>query len=235
MVPRRLILLSLALSDGDAGTARIFCYIFVLGECSVSLFSDWNTSRKRCLEGSTWRHWIWPIARKERRRVRQGVGCKATEAFVECLLAEGVEVIFGYPGGAVLPIYDSLYDGKIRHILVRHEQGAAHMADGYARATGKPGVCLATSGPGATNLVTGLATRLDGLDSRWSCFTGNVSRSAIGTDAFQEADITGITLPDHQAQLSGAERQGSAPRIKEASTSRRRAGPVRSWSTCPRT
>ena len=92
-----------------------------------------------------------------------GAGSPTTETLtgadvlVRCLEAEGVEVIFGYPGGAVLPIYDALYDAKIRHILVRHEQGAAHMADGYARATGKVGVCLATSGPGATNLVTGLA------------------------------------------------------------------------------
>ncbi|MBO2520998.1 MAG: acetolactate synthase, large subunit, biosynthetic type [Firmicutes bacterium] len=119
---------------------------------------------------------------------------KATQAFIESLLAEGVEVIFGYPGGAVLPIYDALYDAKIRHVLVRHEQGAAHMADGYARATGKPGVVLATSGPGATNLVTGLATAwMDSIPL--VAFTGNVARSAIGTDAFQEADITGITLP----------------------------------------
>src|SRR5690606_25892210 len=93
----------------------------------------------------------------ERGRRPSGRRMKATQAFIESLLAEGVEVIFGYPGGAVLPIYDALYDAKIRHVLVRHEQGAAHMADGYARATGKPGVVLATSGPGATNLVTGLA------------------------------------------------------------------------------
>ncbi len=122
------------------------------------------------------------------------VRMKAADAFVECLLAEGVDVIFGYPGGVLLPIYDSLYEGKVRHILVRHEQGAAHMADGYARATGKPGVCLATSGPGATNLVTGLATAwMDSIPM--VAFTGNVSTAAIGSDAFQEADITGITLP----------------------------------------
>ena len=122
------------------------------------------------------------------------VRMKAADAFVESLLAEGVEVIFGYPGGVLLPIYDSLYEGKIKHVLVRHEQGAAHMADGYARATGKPGVCLATSGPGATNLVTGIATAwMDSIPL--VAFTGNVSRAAIGSDAFQEADITGITLP----------------------------------------
>lgn len=122
------------------------------------------------------------------------VRMSAANAFVECLRAEGVDVIFGYPGGAVLPIYDALYDAGIKHVLVRHEQGAAHMADGYARATGKPGVCLATSGPGATNLVTGLATAwMDSIPM--VAFTGNVARSAIGSDAFQEADITGITLP----------------------------------------
>ncbi len=119
---------------------------------------------------------------------------KAANAFVESLKAEGVEVIFGYPGGAVLPIYDALYDAGLKHVLVRHEQGATHMADGYARATGRPGVCLATSGPGATNLVTGLATAwMDSIPM--VAFTGNVPRAAIGTDAFQEADITGITLP----------------------------------------
>ena len=83
---------------------------------------------------------------------------KGAQILVECLKKEGVEVLFGYPGGANLPIYDALYDSGLKHILVRHEQGAAHMADGYARATGKVGVCLATSGPGATNLVTGIAT-----------------------------------------------------------------------------
>ena len=116
-------------------------------------------------------------------------------ALIESLRHEGVEVIFGYPGGQVLPIYDALYDVKdIRHILVRHEQGAAHAADGYARASGKVGVCLATSGPGATNLVTGIATAY--MDSvPIVAITGQVPTFAIGKDAFQEADITGITLP----------------------------------------
>ncbi|MBO8141681.1 MAG: biosynthetic-type acetolactate synthase large subunit [Firmicutes bacterium] len=115
-------------------------------------------------------------------------------ALVECLKAEGVEYIFGHPGGAVLPIYDALYDSGLKTILCRHEQGAAHMADGYARASGRPGVCLATSGPGATNLVTGLATAF--MDSiPLVAITGNVARALIGRDAFQEADITGITLP----------------------------------------
>ncbi len=117
------------------------------------------------------------------------------QIMLECLRQEGVKHIFGYPGGAVLPIYDALYDYKdITHILVRHEQGAAHMADGYARATGQVGVCLATSGPGATNLVTGIATAY--MDSiPMVAITGQVRTTAIGKDAFQEADITGITMP----------------------------------------
>jgi acetolactate synthase-1/2/3 large subunit len=114
---------------------------------------------------------------------------------LECLRQEGVRHIFGYPGGAVLPIYDALYGyDDIEHILVRHEQGASHMADGYARATGEVGVCLATSGPGATNLVTGIATAY--MDSiPMVAITGQVRTTAIGKDAFQEADITGITMP----------------------------------------
>jgi acetolactate synthase-1/2/3 large subunit len=117
------------------------------------------------------------------------------EAVIKSLVNEGVEVIFGYPGGVVLPIYDVIYDTKeIRHVLVRHEQCAAHAADGYARATGKVGVCMATSGPGACNLVTGIATAF--MDSvPIVAFTGQVATHVIGTDAFQEADITGITMP----------------------------------------
>lgn len=115
-------------------------------------------------------------------------------AVIESLYNEGVEVIFGYPGGTVLPLYDELYDADIRHILVRHEQAAAHAADGYARVTGKVGVCLATSGPGATNLVTGIATAY--MDSvPMVAITGQVPSTMIGNDAFQEANITGITLP----------------------------------------
>lgn len=116
------------------------------------------------------------------------------QILLESLKKEGVEVIFGYPGGQVLPIFDKLYDAPIKFILVRHEQGAAHAADGYARATGKVGVCLATSGPGATNLVTGIATAY--MDSiPMIAITGQVKTSLIGNDAFQEADITGITRP----------------------------------------
>ncbi len=115
-------------------------------------------------------------------------------ALIESLYAEKVDVIFGYPGGVLLPIYDALFDADIKHILVRHEQAAAHAADGYARATGKVGVCLATSGPGATNLVTGIANAY--MDSvPMVAITGQVPRSMLGNDAFQEADITGITLP----------------------------------------
>jgi acetolactate synthase-1/2/3 large subunit len=110
------------------------------------------------------------------------------------LVGEGVSTVFGYPGGAILPVYDALRKFPIHHVLVRHEQGAAHMADGYARASGKVGVAIATSGPGATNLVTGIATAM--LDSiPMVCITGNVSSKVLGTDAFQEVDITGITLP----------------------------------------
>src|SRR3984885_12749320 len=112
----------------------------------------------------------------------------------ECLEREGVTHVFGYPGGAILPAYDALKYTKIHHILVRHEQGATHMADGYARACGQTGVAVATSGPGATNMVTGIATAM--LDSSpIVCITGQVGSKLIGSDAFQETDITGITLP----------------------------------------
>ena len=113
---------------------------------------------------------------------------------IESLQREGVETIFGYPGGVVLPIYDELYDSSLRHILVRHEQAAAHAADGYARASGRVGVCLATSGPGACNLVTGIATAY--MDSvPIVALTGQVPTNLLGNDAFQESDITGITMP----------------------------------------
>ncbi len=117
------------------------------------------------------------------------------EALIRCLEKENVEVIFGYPGGAILPVYDALYhSSKIKHVLVRHEQGAVHAADGYARVTGKVGVCMATSGPGATNLVTGIANAY--MDSiPLVIITGQVSTEQIGTDAFQEVDIFGITMP----------------------------------------
>lgn len=117
-----------------------------------------------------------------------------SEILIKSLEAQGVDTVFGYPGGSVLNIYDALLDSDLNHYLVRHEQGAAHAADGYARATGKPGVCLATSGPGATNLVTGIANAY--MDSiPMVAFTGQAAKPLIGRDSFQEVDITGITLP----------------------------------------
>ncbi|HSF81927.1 MAG TPA: biosynthetic-type acetolactate synthase large subunit [Anaerolineales bacterium] len=116
------------------------------------------------------------------------------EILWECLVREGVQTVFGYPGGANMPIYDAMLSYPVHHVLVRHEQGAAHMADGYARASGKVGVAMATSGPGATNLVTGIATAM--MDSSpIVCITGQVAAHLIGGDAFQETDVTGITLP----------------------------------------
>ena len=126
---------------------------------------------------------------------KEGQVLSGAQQVIAALEAEGVTTLFGYPGGTVIDIYDALYDSeKLHHVLVRHEQGAAHAADGYARATGKPGVCLVTSGPGATNTVTGIATAY--MDSvPMVILTGQVATAAIGTDAFQESDITGITLP----------------------------------------
>src|SRR4029450_100348 len=117
---------------------------------------------------------------------------KGAEIFGESLLKEGVDTIFGHPGGAILPLNDALYSGRVRHILTRHGQGAIHMAEGYARATGQPGVVLVTSGPGGTNVVTGLTNAF--MDSTpIVVFTGQVPTAVIGNDAFQEADIVGIT------------------------------------------
>lgn len=118
------------------------------------------------------------------------------EAVIRSLIAEGVDLIFGYPGGAIMPVYDALYNyqDQIRHILVRHEQGATHAAQGYARVTGRTGVCIATSGPGATNLITGIADAL--MDSTpLVCITGQVPKRLLGTDAFQETDVVGVTIP----------------------------------------
>lgn len=146
----------------------------------------------------------------------------------ECLIAEGVDTIFGYPGGVILPLYDVLHEyPEIRHILVRHEQAAAHAADGYARATGKTGVCLGTSGPGATNLVTGIATAM--MDSApVVALTGQVSKSLIGKDGFQETDITGITLPITKHNWLVMETEDLAKTIKKAFhvASTGRPGPV---------
>ncbi len=137
------------------------------------------------------------------------------QIFVECLKKEGVDTIFGFPGGAVLPIYDVLYDAPIRHILVRHEQAATHAADGYARATGKPGICVVTSGPGATNTVTGIATAyMDSIPI--IIFTGQVPTALIGNDAFQEADIIGITRPCTKHSYLVKDVRDMARTIKEA-------------------
>ncbi|WP_157048963.1 biosynthetic-type acetolactate synthase large subunit [Syntrophomonas palmitatica] len=152
---------------------------------------------------------------------------RGAEILLHCLKEEGVDTVFGYPGGAVLPIYDALYSSDLIHILVRHEQGAAHAADGYARATGKVGVCIATSGPGATNLVTGIATAY--MDSvPLVCFTGQVASPLIGKDAFQEADICGITLPITKHNYLVEKTEDIARIVKEAFYIARtnRPGPV---------
>jgi acetolactate synthase-1/2/3 large subunit len=131
-----------------------------------------------------------------------------SEALMRSLLAEGVDTIFGYPGGAIMPVYDALYDHRqtVNHILTRHEQGAIHAAQGYARVTGKPGVCFATSGPGATNLLTGIADAM--IDSTpVVCITGQVASPLLGTDAFQESDIVGMSMPvtKWNAQITNVE------------------------------
>jgi acetolactate synthase-1/2/3 large subunit len=145
----------------------------------------------------------------------------------ECLVREGVDLVFGYPGGANLPIYDAMLEYPVRHVLVRHEQGAAHMADGYARASGKVGVAMATSGPGATNLTTGIATAM--LDSSPTVFiTGQVPSKVLGTDAFQETDVTGITLPITKHNALVTDVRDLARTVREAFVIARsgRPGPV---------
>src|SRR6202158_1966848 len=145
----------------------------------------------------------------------------------EALVREGVEVVFGYPGGAIMPSYDAMPAYPIRHILVRHEQGAAHMADGYARASGKVGVCIATSGPGATNLVTAPSTAMM-ASSPLIFITGQVGSMFLGSDAFQEIDITGITLPITKHNYLVTRAQDVAPVLREAFHIARsgRPGPV---------
>jgi acetolactate synthase-1/2/3 large subunit len=149
------------------------------------------------------------------------------EIIWEALGRLGVDVVFGYPGGAIMPAYDAMLKYSIRHVLVRHEQGAAHMADGYARASGRVGVAIATSGPGATNLVTGIATAM--LDSiPMVCVTGQVSSKLIGSDAFQETDITGVTLPITKHNYLVTRVQDIAPAMRQAFYVARsgRPGPV---------
>ena len=145
----------------------------------------------------------------------------------EALVREGVTTVFGYPGGAILPAYDALLEYPVRHVLVRHEQGATHMADGYARASGQVGVAIATSGPGATNMVTGIATAM--LDSSpVLCITGQVGGRLIGSDAFQETDVTGVTLPITKHNYLVSDVDEIAPTIHEALYVARsgRPGPV---------
>ncbi len=152
---------------------------------------------------------------------------KGAKIIIESLIREGVEVIFGYPGGSVIPFFDCLYDAPIKFILTRHEQAAAHAADGYARSTGKVGVCIATSGPGATNLTTGIATAY--MDSvPIVAITGQVKTSLIGNDAFQEADITGITRSISKYNYLVKDVKDLAYTVKEAFylASTGRPGPV---------
>ncbi len=131
---------------------------------------------------------------KEKEQTKTTQKLSGSRILLKCLKKHGVELVFGYPGGAVLPLYDALYDGEIPNILTRHEQGAVHAAEGYAKATGKPGIVIVTSGPGATNVVTGIADAM-GDSVPLVVFTGQVATPGIGKDAFQEADILGITLP----------------------------------------
>ena len=140
---------------------------------------------------------------------------KGAHIIWSCLVEQGVDTVFGYPGGAILPAYDALLDHPIRHVLVRHEQGATHMADGYARASGKVGVALATSGPGATNLVTGIANAM--MDSiPIVCITGQVAETLMGSDAFQETDITGITLTITKHNFLVTKAADIAPTLRKA-------------------
>jgi len=140
---------------------------------------------------------------------------RGAQILVEALKKEGVEYVFGIPGGSVLPVFDALYDAPFKFILTRHEQGATHMADGYARASGKPGVCIVTSGPGATNAVTGIATAY--MDSiPMVCISGQVKTFLIGNDAFQEADMIGITRPITKHSYLVKEVQNLARVVKEA-------------------
>jgi acetolactate synthase-1/2/3 large subunit len=140
---------------------------------------------------------------------------KGSHIIWSVLVEQGVDTVFGYPGGAILPAYDALLDHPIRHVLVRHEQGATHMADGYARASGKVGVAVATSGPGATNLVTGIATAM--MDSiPIVCITGQVPEALIGSDAFQETDVTGITLTITKHNFLVTKAADIAPTLREA-------------------
>ena len=160
---------------------------------------------------------------------------RATQAILECLLEQEVDTVFGYPGGTILNLYDELYNykDKIHHVLTAHEQGAAHAADGYARSTGKVGVCFATSGPGATNLTTGIATAY--YDSSPVVFiTCNVSENLIGKDSFQEVDITGITMPITKCNFLVRRAEDLADVVREAFAIARWSctTPAAAWPSC---
>ena len=153
---------------------------------------------------------------------------KGAQAVAACLKEQGVTTVFGYPGGMILPLYDAFYEDKeIHQVLVTHEQNAAHAADGYARATGKVGVCIATSGPGATNLVTGIATAF--MDSiPLVAITGQVDTTLLGKDAFQETDILDVTMPITKHNYKVKDARHLVPTIREAFKLARqgRPGPV---------
>ncbi|MFN5846490.1 MAG: thiamine pyrophosphate-binding protein, partial [Flavobacteriia bacterium] len=154
---------------------------------------------------------------------------RGAEAVMRCLVEEKVDTIFGYPGGAIMPIYDALYDFRdtVNHILVRHEQGAIHAAQGFARTSGKVGICFATSGPGATNLITGLADAM--IDSTpVVCVTGQVASHLLGTDAFQETDVIGISMPVTKWNIQVTRAEDIAPAMARAFYIARtgRPGPV---------
>src|SRR5690606_26235430 len=142
---------------------------------------------------------------------------RGADIVVRSLIAENAEIIFGYPGGAIMPVYDALHDyhDQLRHVLTRHEQGAIHAAQGYARVSGKVGVCIATSGPGATNLITGLAdAQIASTPS--VCITGQVASHLLGTDAFQETDVVGISMPATKWNIQVRRAEDIAPAIAKA-------------------
>ena len=171
-----------------------------------------------------------PLTKKQEETKKEAtVRITGSHAVIRSLIAEGVELMYGYPGGQIMPIYDALYDytDKINHVLVRHEQGATHAAQGYARATGKVGVAMATSGPGATNLITGIADAM--LDSTpLVCITGQVGAMLLGTDAFQETDVIGISMPVTKWNIQVLKAEDIAPAIAKAFFIARtgRPGPV---------
>src|SRR5438093_249795 len=155
---------------------------------------------------------------------------RGAEIFLQCLRAEGVDLMFGYPGGAIMPLYDALEGSGIRHVLTRHEQGAVFAAEGHARATGKVGVAVATSGPGATNLVTGIAdAKMDSVPL--VCITGQVRSALIGTDAFQETDVFGLTLSLTKWSRLVSTLQHSPP-FTDLVLSSRRHRITWAWSAC---